>query len=135
MDHLAPWVFVAVLAIGWLFRIFTRLADRLARDAARAAGRPGQGAAPFAVTPRPPAAPPLGSPPAARPSQAGPVNPRVPVPTRRVPLTAQAPGLSGPAAGAPGTSGRAVGAALRSGSGLRNAVVLAEVLAPPVGLR
>jgi hypothetical protein len=137
MDHFGPWVFVAVLVIGSVARAVRRFgaggaapapAEAAARRAAELArGRPAA---------RPPAS---GAPAGARPP--GPGTVRTTAPTRRVPLAA---GL--PAAVPPGTlpeldeippspGGRALADALRKGSGLRNAVVLAEVLAPPVALR
>jgi hypothetical protein len=143
MDHLGPWIVVAVIAIGWgarALRGFRRFAadlqaataDPTARTRAaelargRTAGGPGQ--------------PGTGAPaslPGPRPVTSVPANVRTTSPTRRVPLGGARPGvtLADPFEPTSSPGGRALADELRTGPGLRNAVVLAEVLAPPVALR
>jgi hypothetical protein len=144
MDHFGPWIVVAVIAIGWgarALRGFRRFAadlqaataDPTARTRAaelargRAAGGPGRPStgAPAAPLPGP------------RPVASVPANARTTSPTRRVPLGGARPGvpLADPFEPTSSAGGRALAEVLRTGTGLRTAVVLAEVLAPPVALR
>ncbi len=127
MDHLGPWIVVAVVAIGWGARVlrgFRRFAADLQAATADPTARPGAGV-PAAPLPGP------------RPVTSVPASARTTSPTRRVPLGGSRPGgpLADPFEPTSSAGGRALADVLRTGTGLRTAVVLAEVLAPPVALR
>jgi hypothetical protein len=143
MDHFGPWIVIAVIAIGWaaraargIRRFAVGLSEATAEATAEARAR--ARAAELArgrARPRPASAP--APQPAPRVAAPVPGNVRTTAPTRRVPLAAARPG--GPLPDTDETprsaGGRALADALRNPAGLRNAVVLAELLAPPVALR
>ena len=152
MDHVGPWLFVAVLLFGSVARLLRGargLAERSrgTLPAARAASpQPSSMPAELQRNPAWRGVVPPAPPPATGPRAPGGANLRVTAPTRRVPMGAARPDgppyaarLGGPPidepVAAPSAGGRAVGEALAHRASLRNAVVLAEVLAPPVALR
>ncbi len=123
MDHLVPWIVVAVLLFGGLRRLARGLrgvaAPRVA-PAAQPASQVGQAGQKTAWQAR-------NAPIARAAAQPSPAPRPAAAPVRATPRPA------GPTQ--PGDAGRAVAAALGDRARLRTAIVVAELLAPPVALR
>jgi hypothetical protein len=153
MDHVGPWLFVAILLFGSVARLLRGARGLAERSRGTPPAAPAASPHPssmLAELQRNPAwrgvVPPT-PPPTTGPRAPGSANVRVTAPTRRVPMgAARADGppyaarlgggpLLDELAAGPSAGGRAVGEALAHRASLRNAVVLAEVLAPPVALR